>query len=157
MKAKTIYMIVAVIILVVIILGVWSIMTQKQPVVIDLNQLNTTISEQTPFHEMAMMDMTADTLSTVYDISTEDIEEVVGKMPLMNVHASMYLIVKAKDGKVNSVKEQIEKIGDSEEQKWENYLPEQYALVKNRKIGVRGNYIYFIISENATDIEKLIK
>ena len=30
-------------------------------------------------------------------------------------------------------------------------------LVKQRKIGVKGNYVYLIISENSSDLEALVK
>lgn len=157
MKPKTIYSIVAVIIVIIAIIAVVCFVLPKPNVTIDLAQLNTTISEKDPFHQMAMMDITTETLTTVYQVEAQDIEEVIGKMPMMNVQASMYLVVKAKEGKIDTVKEQIEKIGTTEEQKWEHYLPAQYEIVKNRKIGVTGDYIYLVISENAEEIVKLIK
>ena len=32
-----------------------------------------------------------------------------------------------------------------------------YELVKQRKLDVVGNYVYLIISENASEVEQLIK
>ena len=103
------------------------------------------------------MDVTLDDLTTLLNINADEVEEVVGKMAMMNVQASRYFIIKAKDGAVDSVKQQVEDYGNSYEQQWATYLPEQYELVKQRKIGVKGNYVYFIVAENAQDLEALIK
>lgn len=124
---------------------------------IDLQAINNTISSQAPFSEMATMDITTENLSTLFNINADDVEEVVGKMAMMNVQASRYFIIKAKDDAVDSVKKQVEDYGNSYEQQWEMYLPEQYELVKQRKIGVKGNYVYFIVAENAAELEALIK
>ena len=70
---------------------------------------------------------------------------------------SMYLIVKAKDEKLEDVKQKVEAYGISYEEQWARYLPEQYELVQNRKIGTIGNYVYMIVAENAEDLVTLIK
>ena len=75
----------------------------------------------------------------------------------IDVQASMYLVIQAKDGVVDSVKTKVDNYATSYEQQWERYLPEQYELVKQRKTGVKGNYVYLIISENAAELETLIK
>lgn len=124
---------------------------------IDLQAVNNTISTQPPFSEMATMDVTTENLSTLFNINADEVEDVVGKMAMMNVQASRYFIIKAKDDAVDSVKKQVEDYGNSYEQQWEMYLPEQYELVKQRKIGVIGNYVYFIVAENAAELEALIK
>ena len=130
---------------------------KEENVTIDLQALNTTLSEKEPFNELATVDITEETLQTMYQISPEEVDEVIGKMPMMNVQASMYLVIKAVAGTVDSVKTKVEQYGTSYEAQWATYLPEQYELVKQRKTGVKGNYIYLIISENAANLEALIK
>ena len=103
------------------------------------------------------MDVTLDDLTTLLNINADEVEEVVGKMAMMNVQASRYFIIKAKDGAVDSVREKVENYGNSYEQQWETYLPAQYELVKQRRVGVKGNYVYLIIAENAAELEALIK
>ena len=136
---------------------IYNIENKKENVEIELSQLNTIISEKQPFNEMATVDITAQVLSSVYDLNVENMEEIIGKMPLRNVQASMYIIVKAKEGTVKSVKEQIEKVAKLEEEKWSTYLKDQYELVQNRKLGTKGNYVYLFISENSQELENLIK
>ncbi len=105
---------------------------------------------------MPTSEIDSETLSSLYDIQSEDYEEVIGKIPMMNIQASMYLVIKAKDGKVDAVKEKVQEYAQKQENIWSTYLPEQYELVKQRKMNVVGNYVYLIIAENAAEMEKVI-
>lgn len=158
MSKKAIYLIVAVIIIIVIALGIlFFVKKNTKEVNLDLSEINTIISEKAPFNEMATIDITTETLTSLYEIKNEDIEEVIGKMPMMNVHASMYLVIKAKEGSIETVKDKVEQYATTQEQMWATYLPEQYELVQQRKLGTNGNYVYLFISENASELEELIK
>ena len=89
-------------------------------------------------------------------VNTENVENVVGKIPMMNVQASMYLLVQAKDGAADTVKSELDNYLTQYEEQWSRYLPEQYALVQNRIEGTVGNTIYVIIAENADTLEQEI-
>ena len=158
MSKKVIFAIIALVVVVAIALGIFFLVGGKnKEVTLDLQQINTTISEKAPFNEMAAMDINTETLTMLYEINAEDVEEVIGKMPMMNVHASMYLVIKAKEGSVDTVKAKVEQYAAAQEQMWATYLPEQYALVQARKLGTNGNYVYLFISENASELEALVK
>ena len=164
MNKKIIYGLIALVVIIAVAAAVYFFTTQNQEnggnannVTIDLQALNTTFSSQAPFNEMATMDITMETLNTMYQITAEEAEAVIGKMPMMNVQASMYLVIQAKDGAVDSVKTKVENYGTAYEEQWATYLPAQYELVKQRKIGVKGNYVYLIVSENSSELEALIK
>ena len=105
---------------------------------------------------MATMDITIEELNTIYGINTENVEQVVGKMPMMNVQASMYVLIQAKDGTVDTVRAELDEYAKQYEEQWSMYLPEQYELVQNRKVGTIGNTVYMIISENAETLEQEI-
>ncbi len=159
MNKKIVYVGIALIVIIAIVVGAYFIIGQnkEEEVNIDLQALNTTLSSQPPFDELATTDVTVEMLETVLQINADEVEEVIGKMPMMNVQASMYLVIKAKDGAVDSVKTKVENYGTSYEEQWATYLPAQYELVKQRKIGVKGNYVYLVISENSSELEALIK
>ena len=164
MNKKIVYLLIVLIVAIVVAVAVYFLTTQNQQngenannVTIDLQALNTTLSSQPPFNEMATMDITMETLNTMYQITADEVEAVIGKMPMMNVQASMYLVIQAKEGAVDSVKTKVENYGTAYEEQWATYLPEQYELVKQRKSGVKGNYVYLIVSENAEELEALIK
>lgn len=158
MKKKILIILVVILIVVVLGAGIYFILNNRsENKSLDVELAGQTLANNTPFNEMATMDITIEELNTIYGINTENVEQVVGKMPMMNVQASMYLVIKAAEGAVDSVKTKVEQYGTSYEAQWATYLPEQYELVKQRKIGVKGNYVYLIISENAADLEALIK
>lgn len=123
---------------------------------LNLDTANQILSSTTPFSEMMTMDITSEELGSVCGINTDNVEKVYGKMPMMNVHSSMYLLIQAKEGTVETVKAEVDKYVAQYEEQWSTYLPEQYEYVKNRKEGVLGNTIYLIIAENAEALEKSI-
>ena len=158
MNKKIIYGLIALVIIIAIVVFCLFISKNKEENVnIDMQALNTTLSSQPPFNELATTDVTVETLEAVLQINADEVEEVIGKMPMMNVQASMYVVIKAKEGAVDSVKTKVENYGTAYEEQWATYLPEQYELVKQRKSGVKGNYVYLIVSENAAELEALIK
>ena len=124
---------------------------------INLEKLNEELAAMPPFDEMATMDVDSTMLSDVFQVEEDLLEGYVGKFPMMMVHASMYLVVEAKDGEVETVKEQVETYATAYEAQWEHYLPEQYDLVKDRKCGVSGNFVYLFIGESVEEMEKLMK
>lgn len=159
MNKKIIYGLIALVIIIAIVAVFYLLISKnkEENVNIDMQALNTTLSSQPPFNELATTDVTVETLEALLQINADEVEEVIGKMPMMNVQASMYVVIKAKEGAVDSVKTKVENYGTAYEEQWATYLPAQYELVKQRKIGVKGNYVYLIVSENASDLEALIK
>lgn len=130
---------------------------QEEVTNIDLNLLSVNIDNDTTFGDTAMQNIDKEILKSTFDIDEEKIEEVIGKIPLVNVHASTYVVVKATSGNAEYVREKFEEYGRNYEEQWKNYLPEQYELVKKRKIGIKGDYVYFIISDSADEIVEMIK
>lgn len=156
-KNKIIIAVVAIIIIAAIVVGVIFIGKKGSNVNLNLSELETKIDSMDMYGEMASQTIDKEILNTLFNISENEVEEVVGKMPLMNVQSSMYVVVKATDGNVNNVKAKIEEYGNKYSEQWERYLPDQYEYVKNRKIGTVGNYVYMIIGENSEEVEKLFK
>ncbi|MDD3303803.1 MAG: DUF4358 domain-containing protein [Clostridia bacterium] len=150
--------IIIILLIIVVLVGAYFIFFRNSAnVKLDLNAISNSITTTGKFDEMAMMDITKDVATSIYNIPESDIEEIYGKMPMMNVQASTYLMIKAVDGKAGEVKQKLEEYGNKYQEQWETYLPAQLELVKNRIIVQKGNYVYMIIAENATELEKLIK
>lgn len=123
---------------------------------IDIDTASQTLANSAPFNEMSTTDITTELLGSLYGINTDNVEKVSGKMPMMNVQASMYVLIQAKDGTVDTVKTELDNYAKQYEEQWSTYLPEQYELVKNRKVGTVGNTVYMIIAENAETLEQEI-
>lgn len=157
MKKKILIILVVILIVVVFGAGIYFILNNRsENKSLDVELAGQTLANNTPFNEMATMDITIEELNTIYGINTENVEQVVGKMPMMNVQASMYVLIQAKDGTVDTVRAELDEYAKQYEEQWSMYLPEQYELVQNRKVGTIGNTVYMIISENAETLEQEI-
>ena len=157
MKKKILIILVVILIVVILGVGIYFILNNRSKnKSLDVEFAGQTLANNTPFNEMATMDITIEELNTIYGINTENVEQVVGKMPMMNVQASMYVLIQAKDGTVDTVREELDEYAKQYEEQWSMYLPEQYELVQNRKVGTIGNTVYMIISENAETLEQEI-
>ena len=127
------------------------------PVNVDFTALSSEIEESTNFDSSKMKQVTMEDLQDEFLINNEWVKQVIGQRPYVNVTSSMYVIVEVTEGNVDNVVSAFEKFGESYDEMWKNYLTEEYELVKNRKIGAKGNYVYFIVSDYASDIVDLIK
>lgn len=124
---------------------------------INLEEVSNKITENSDFKEMATEEITKEILETYFQVDTSNVEKVVGKLPLMNVHSSLYVIIQAKDGKVDEVKEDLNEFLTGYEELWSRYLPAQYEYVQNRKFDAIGNYVYLIIAEDSGKLESIVK
>lgn len=157
MKKNVLITIVVILVVAALVVGAVVLLNNKrEEKTIDVEVARQTLANSTPFNELATMDITTEELGSLYGINTENVEKVVGKMPMMNVQASMYLIIQAKEGTVDTVKAELDAYATQYEEQWSTYLPAQYELVKNRKMGVVGNTVYMIIAENAETLEQEI-
>ena len=155
MKKKILIAIIVILVIALIAVGAYFILFNEEKT-LDVDTANQTLASSAPFNELTSMDVTAEELGTIMGINTENVEKVAGKIPMMNVQASMYLLVQAKDGAVDTVKSELDNYLAQYEEQWSTYLPAQYALVQNRKVGTVGNTIYVIIAENADTLEQEI-
>lgn len=155
MKKKILIAIIVILVIALIAVGAYFIFFNEEKT-LDVDTANQTFASSAPFNELASMDVTVEELGTIMGINTENVEKVAGKIPMMNVQASMYLLVQAKDGAVDTVKSELDNYLAQYEEQWSTYLPAQYALVQNRKVGTVGNTIYVIIAENADTLEQEI-
>ena len=162
MSKKVIGIIVAAVLLIAVTVGILAVSLSKADLnegktEIVLKDVNEKILKMQPFNEMAAMDIDSTILVDLFQVDEENVKDYVGKYPMMNVHASMYVIVEAEDGKAEEVKADLDAWAKDWEESWARYLPEQYELVKDRKLGVNGNFVYLIIAESADEIEALLK
>ncbi len=127
------------------------------PVDIDFAALSSEIEESTNFDSTKMQQITIDVLEDDFTIQRDWIKQVIGQRPYVNVSSSMYVIVEATEGNVENIVSAFEKYGKSYDEMWKDYLTEEYELVKNRLIGSKGNYVYFVVNDYAKDIVDLIK
>lgn len=85
------------------------------------------------------------TLTDIFNIDKNDVEEYAGKMSMVMNSADNFIAVKAKDGKADAIKEALEKRKESVMQQFEQYLPDQYVKAQSGKVLVKGDYVFLII------------
>lgn len=106
----------------------------------------------------SMMDMTDDMMADTYGINKKLLSSYSVKMPMMITHATeCSVFVVKKKASVKQVKKGIEKRVKALEETWSQYLPDQYELVQNYKVVVKGKCVLFVIAEDADAIVKNFK
>ena len=130
---------------------------EVENITVSLSSLETKIQNIDEFDYSKMQDIDKEFATSTFLIDSSKIQDIIGKSPIINTTASMYVIIKAEELNLQEIQMALESYGVEYETQWSNYLPDQYELVKNRHIGIKGNYVYMIISENPEKIIELIK
>jgi len=95
-----------------------------------------------------LMEVPTESIKDTLNIEATDVEEFLMRMPMMMTQSSTYIIVKPVDGKEEVVENAINEYMTKLENQWATYLPDQYELVKNRKVEKIGDYLVYIVSNN---------
>ena len=130
---------------------------KKAPENVDFVALSNSIEEVTNLDPTKMEEITKEDLVNDFKLDESWIEDYIGEKQYLNISASMYVIVKTTEGNAENVVNAFKEYGVSYDEMWKDYLAEEYELVKNRSIGAKGNYAYFIVSDYANEIVDLIK
>lgn len=102
--------------------------------------------------------MDDDFISNYYGIDASTLEEYVFSMSEDATSAETIIIMKAKDASsISSLSDCLQVVVDEKKNEMENYLPEQFAIVEKSSVQTKDNYVWLVISENADDINNIIK
>ena len=121
----------------------------------DMNALRQSLSQVIDSEHMDTGD--GSKLRKLYYISKSDVEDFILYSPKSNMDANEVLILKAKNEvdieelKVK-VEERIKKQADS----FKSYRPEEYDIISNRVLDIKGKYLILIISRESETIEAAI-
>ena len=85
-----------------------------------------------------------------YGLNAGDYEGVVLYAPISNMDAEELLIVKLKNSsQAETVRAAIEKRLETQKSSFEGYGIEQYDLLENHILDIRGNYILYVVHSDA--------
>ena len=124
---------------------------------ISLDELDKKIEQTNEFEFLKMNAITDDEASAKFLIDKSKLKNIIGREPIVHTKSGMYVVIQTDLDNIQDVKLALESYGSEYEEQWKTYLPDQYELVKNREIGVKGNYVYMIVSESPEKILELIK
>ncbi len=100
-----------------------------------------------------MMELTGEQVQEVYNIDPEKLADYAIRIPMMNVKSNEIAILKVKDtADVPAVEEAVKQRAATVQQQFETYLPDQYENAKNYKLVTKGNYVLFVISDQADEL-----
>lgn len=165
MKKRNIILVVISIILVIII-GIALVLflnynnstsNKDENISISLDELDKKIEQTNEFEFLKMNAITDDEASAKFLIDKSKIKNIIGREPIVHTKSGMYVVIQTDLDNIQDVKLALESYGSEYEEQWKTYLPDQYELVKNREIGVKGDYVYMIVSESPEKILELIK
>ncbi|MDQ0086894.1 hypothetical protein J2T12_000288 [Paenibacillus anaericanus] len=107
------------------------------------------------FEQPSLMELPAEMVNELYHLNPTLLDQYTIMTPMMNIKTNEIAILKVKDAKdIPTVEEAVKQRATDIQKQFETYLPDQYENAKNYKLITKGNYVIFIISENADDIEK---
>lgn len=134
-----------------------SISNKDENISISLDELDKKIEQTNEFESLKMNAITDDEASAKFLIDKSKIKNIIGREPIVHTKSGMYVVIQTDLDNIQDVKLALESYGSEYEEQWKTYLPDQYELVKNREIGVKGDYVYMIVSESPEKILELIK
>ena len=107
----------------------------------------------TKIEQPMMMELTDEQVQEVYNIDPEKLADYAIRIPMMNVKSNEIAILKVKDvADVPAVEEAVKQRAQIVQQQFETYLPDQYENAKNYKVVTKGNYVLFVISDQADEL-----
>lgn len=110
----------------------------------------------TEVEQPALIELSAEELKNLYNLDAAKLEDFSVRVPMMGVKTNEIAIFKVKDAKdVAEVEAAIKTRAESIMKTFEQYLQDQYENAKNHKIVVKGNYVLFVISDQADELIKV--
>lgn len=110
----------------------------------------------------AQMSLEGEQVKDFYHIDPAILEDYTIKIPMMNVKTNELALLKVKnETDIQTVVEGVKKRAENVQKQFETYLQDQYENAKNYKVITKGNYVLFVIAEEADamveQFHKLVK
>jgi len=97
-------------------------------------------------------------LKKYYDLNPGDYEEVVLYFPLTNMDPQELLIIRLQDpSQAEDVVSAMKRRQETQTGIFEGYAPEQLALCEQAIIDVQGNYVLYVVHEDAELIDRIFR
>lgn len=99
------------------------------------------------------------TLRRYYGLNSNDYDEVCIYIPSSTMEVSELLVIKMKDSasQADAIEASIDGRIQKQSDNFKDYAPKQYGIVQNYELSIKGNYVFFAISEDAHDMKKEFK
>ena len=103
-----------------------------------------------------MMELTQDDLRDMYGIDAADVKQFAAAINSTGVKCDEIVLIEATDEKAaGRVKTALDNRYQAKLNETENYLPDEFAIIKTCSVEVRDNYVSMIVAPNAADLVKI--
>lgn len=123
----------------------------------DSDKAESTVSADTKVEETKKEEQNdGKILKKLYSIDKLNLDDFLLYAPTSNMQASEILILKVKPGYMGSIKTNVQKRVDAQTNSFKNYDKEQYNIIKEYELKVKGDYLFLIITKENSKIEDAI-
>lgn len=128
----------------------------KEPAVkndVAVEELFTKVSEKLGENYYPNQRITGSEATELYGLTLDNCEEVIAELPMISTNADLLLIAKAKEGKVEDVKAEIETLRESKVNDTMQY-PMNVQKTAASSVEVIGNYVAYVqLGGSAVELE----
>lgn len=122
---------------------------------LDMNELKDQISQVVNLEKVEQGDSLK--LRKLYYIDKNEVEEFILFAPKSNMDAEEVLVLKSGDEEnMINLKSKVEARIKKQSDSFRNYRPEEYDIISNSVLKVKGNYLVLIISKESAEIEAAV-
>lgn len=106
----------------------------------------------------APFELPADFILNTYGLDIETLEDYYISISEAAISAETIALARVPaGGDTAAVEDAYKVLVEEKSMEMENYLPDQYEIVKKATIKTKGDWVYLVISENASDIIGIIE
>ncbi|WP_051824213.1 DUF4358 domain-containing protein [Clostridium sulfidigenes] len=121
----------------------------------DMDSLRKNLSQVIDDEQMDIGDSSK--LRKLYYISKNEIEDFILYAPKSNMDANEVLVLKGKSEEViQQLKVKVEGRIKKQSDSFNSYRPDEYDIISNRVLDIKGKYLILIISRDSATIEAAI-
>ncbi|MCI8497471.1 MAG: DUF4358 domain-containing protein [Clostridiales bacterium] len=102
-----------------------------------------------------MMDLTQEDLQAYYGIDAKDVKQFAVKISPTGINCDEVALIEGVDEAASKrIEEKLQAHYQNQCNSFQDYLPEQYAILEKCSVKRDGNFVSLIVSENAETIQK---
>ena len=121
----------------------------------DMDSLRKSLSQVIDGEHMDVGDSSK--LRKLYYINKNEVEDFILYAPKSNMDANEVLVLKAKSEEdIEQLKVKVEGRIKKQSDSFKSYRPEEYDIISNRVLDIKGKYLILIISRDSATIEAAI-
>ena len=102
-----------------------------------------------------MLSLDENDLLDLYGIKSEDVKQFAGAVNTSGIKCDEIVMIEAVDASAaGRVKSALDNRYQAKLNEMENYIPEEYAVIKECSVTASGNFVAMIVSRNAAELTK---